>query len=112
MPTANVTDPTPMASDRKMNTSPMSERMTMWPPVMLANNRTQSANGFVNSPSTSIGTMIGHSVQCTPPVRWARYDPNPMARMAAAWIMTNAMMARPAVTAMFPVAVAAYGTNP
>src|SRR6185503_16778584 len=45
----------------RMNTMLISDRMTTCPAVMLANNRTHSANGLVNIPRISTGIMIGIS---------------------------------------------------
>ena len=72
MPTTNPTGATAMTYDWKMKINPIRDTITIWPPVMLANKRMHSANGFVKSPRISIGIMMGQRAQWTPPVRCAR----------------------------------------
>ena len=46
--------------------SPISERITTWPAVMLAKRRIHNANGFVKSPKISTRTIKGKSATGIP----------------------------------------------
>ncbi len=50
--------PSPGRPCRRRKIKPSSDRMTKWPAVMLANNRSISANGFTSFPISSTGVMI------------------------------------------------------
>ena len=85
----------------------------MCPAVMLANRRTQRAKGLVNIPTISTGIMIGSSQKGMPwGRRFLKWPTSPCSRTPPSWIIKNASPASPAVTLMFDVAVAPYGTSP
>src|SRR5207253_4939908 len=65
MPSANATDTGATYTERN-SVSAMRKKMTMCPATMLAKRRTVRANGLVNSPRISTGSMIGYSHTGTP----------------------------------------------
>ena len=94
----NGTDTKEMASDFKMNISDTKLKIKMWPAVMLANKRSNRANGLVNTPMISTGHMIGyiHFGTCGKKM-WLQYVFVPLTL-----VMMRVKMANTAVKAMLP----------
>ena len=87
--------------------------MTTWPAVMFAKRRMQSANGLVNRPRISTGSIIGYNQMGRPAgITCFRCLTTPYCLIPARWIMTNASPASAAVTPMLLVAVDIPGTRP
>ena len=61
----NPTDTGAIKIDLNTKINEIKLNIMMWPAVMLANKRIINAKGFVKTPITSIGTMIGYKAKGT-----------------------------------------------